>query len=250
MSHNIPVSLVSNIGSYELDMQGAKVKVSVVDNSAVIEAKIEEFKCSLKTLQRRVVGLDIKFVETISQHNIAVKTNVKFGKCFFSKKKMVFKTISQKDNTAMILLLCVGTNCLIIQLPNFPILPETLVQFLSDETICFLGTGMNNIVSDLNRRYSQRRNVQGNIVLINGPVYVKCKTGVDIGYLAAKIMRKPDIEKNGIAELAGEVGMDIKQPIGKCPDWNAKVFSDEEIKYAMHNAYTSYVIGNKLFGMV
>ena len=251
MSHNIPVSLVSNIGSYELDMQGAKVKVSVVDNSAVIDAKIEEFKSSLETLQRRVVGLDIKFVETISQHNVAVKTNVKFGKCFFSKKKMVVKTISRKDNTAMILLLCVGTNCLIIQLLNFPIFPETLVQFLSDETICFLGTGMNNIVSDLNNRYSRRPDtLQGNTLRLNRPVYVKCKSGVEIGYLAAKIMRKPDIEKNGLAELAGEVGMDIKQPIGSCPDWNAKVFSDEQIKYAMHNAYTSYVIGNKLFGMV
>jgi hypothetical protein len=67
MLNNIPVSLVSNIGSYELDMQGAKVKVSVVDNPAVIDAKIEEFKSSLKTLQRRVVGLDIKFAKTITK---------------------------------------------------------------------------------------------------------------------------------------------------------------------------------------
>uniref|UniRef100_A0A2N9HDY9 3'-5' exonuclease domain-containing protein n=1 Tax=Fagus sylvatica TaxID=28930 RepID=A0A2N9HDY9_FAGSY len=200
MINNIPVSLLSNIGSYELDMQGAKVKVSVVDNSAVIDAKIEEFKSSLKTLQRRVVGLDIKFG----------------------------KTISENKTTANILLLCVGNSCLIIQLLNFPVFPETLVEFLSDETICFLG----------------------GVTYFQGSVFVKCKTGVEIGYLAAKIMRKPDIEKNGLAELAGEVGMDIKQPIGSCPDWNAKVFSDEEIRYAMHNAYTSYVIGNKLFGMV
>ena len=138
----------------------------------------------------------------------------------------------------MILLLCVGTNCLIIQLLNLPILPVTLVQFLSDENICFLGTGMKNIVRDLNSRHSTSCGS------------VECKTGVEIGYLAAKIMRKPDIENNGLEELAGEVGMDIKQPSGKCPDWNAELFSDEEIKYAMHNAYTSYVIGNKLYGMV
>ena len=150
----------------------------------------------------------------------------------------------------MILLLCVGTNCLIIQLLNFPILPETLVQFLSDETICFLGTGMKNIVRDLNNRYSQRRTIQGNFICTYGKEYVGCETGVEIGYLAAKIMRKPDIEKKGLAELAREVGLDIKQPIGKRPDWKAEVFSDEEIKYAMHNAYTSYVIGNKLYGMV
>jgi hypothetical protein len=75
------VSFLPKIGSCELDMQGAKVKVSVVDNSAVIDAKIKEFKSSLKTLKRRVVGLDIKFGKTISENN----------------------------NTAKILLLCVGT---------------------------------------------------------------------------------------------------------------------------------------------
>ncbi|KAK7847301.1 hypothetical protein CFP56_006746 [Quercus suber] len=75
-------------------------------------------------------------------------------------------------------------------------------------------------------------------------------TGVEVGFLAAKILKKPNVENYGLAELAGEVGMDIKEPIGECPDWNAKVFSDEEVKYAVHNAYTSYVIGNKLFGML
>uniref|UniRef100_A0A2N9H610 Uncharacterized protein n=1 Tax=Fagus sylvatica TaxID=28930 RepID=A0A2N9H610_FAGSY len=79
---------------------------------------------------------------------------------------------------------------------------------------------------------------------------VKCKTGIEVGYLAAKILKKANIEKKGLAELAGEVEMDIKEPTDKCPDWNAIVFSNEEIKYAMHNAYTSYVIGNKLLGML
>ena len=72
MLNNIPVSFLSRIGTYEVEIQGAKVKVSVVDNSTVIDAKIEEFKSSLRTLQRRVVGLDIKFAKT-----------------FFSKKKKI-----------------------------------------------------------------------------------------------------------------------------------------------------------------
>jgi hypothetical protein len=181
MLNNVPVSLVSNIGSYELDMQGAKVKVSVVDNPAVIDAKIEEFKSSLTTLQRRVVGLDIKFAKTL-QRPLDIET------LFYKKKKNCLgKLFSQKKNTGMILLLCVGTNCLIIQLVNFPILPETLVQFLSDETICFLGTGIKNIVRDLNNRYSQRRTVQGGFIWTHGQEYVECETGVEIGYLAAKL---------------------------------------------------------------
>uniref|UniRef100_A0A2N9HDZ8 Uncharacterized protein n=1 Tax=Fagus sylvatica TaxID=28930 RepID=A0A2N9HDZ8_FAGSY len=177
---------------------------------------MEEFKSSLRTLQRRVVGVDIKFG----------------------------KTASERYSTAKILLLCAGTRCLIIQLLNSLLFSETLVKFLSDETICFLGTGMSRIVGELNQRNGQF--TKGSSCY----TYVECKTGVGVGYLAAKILKKAYIEKKRLAELAGEVGMDIKQPIGECPDWNVTVFSDEEIKYAMHNSYTSYVIGNKLFGMI
>ena len=219
MLNNIPVSFLSRIGTYEVEIQGAKVKVSVVDNSTVIDAKIEEFKSSLRTLQRRVVGVDIKFGKTASE-------------CY---------------STAKILLLCAGTRCLIIQLLNFSLFSETLVTFLSDETICFLGTGMSKIVGELNRRYAYFKKENMSYPM---NVYVECKTGVEVGYLAAKILKKANIEKKGLAELAGEVGMDIEEPIGECPDWNVIVFSDEEIKYAIYNSYTYYVIGNKLFGMI
>ncbi len=214
MINNIPVSLLSRIGTYEVDIHGAKVKASVVDNSAVVVAKIDELNSSLQSLKNRVVGIDIKFVKSTPGYS----------------------------STAKILLLCVGTRCLIIQLLNFRIFPEKLVQFLSDETICFLGTGIRHIVSELNRYYFYRPG--------QFEFFAKCKTGVEIGYLAAKILKKANIEEKGLVELAGEVGMDIKEPNGECPDWNAIVFALEEIKYAMHNAYTSYVIGNKLFGMV
>jgi hypothetical protein len=61
--------------------------------------------------------------------------------------------------------------------------------------------------------------------------------GVELGHFAARILKKPNIEKYGLYELAREVGVDIKESIGECPDWNAKVFSHEEIKYEMQNAY-------------
>uniref|UniRef100_A0A2N9H4S3 3'-5' exonuclease domain-containing protein n=1 Tax=Fagus sylvatica TaxID=28930 RepID=A0A2N9H4S3_FAGSY len=164
------MSLLSKLGNYEIEIHGAKVKVSIVENPSFVAFKIEELRSSLQMLQNRVVGLDIKFVET-----------------------------KQTSSIAKFLLLCVGTRCLIIKVLQLDYFPETLRQFLSDETICFLGTGMSNIVQELDSR---------------------------------------------------EIGMAIKQPICECPDWNAKVFSHEEIKYAIHNAYTSYVIGNKLLGML
>nr|POF04299.1 hypothetical protein CFP56_16356 [Quercus suber] len=79
-----------------------------------------------------------------------------------------------------------------------------------------------------------------------GEVPVNCKTGVEIGYLAAKVLKKANIEKSNLVSLTEEVGTDVKELISRCPDWRAIVFSDEEIKYAVYNAYTSYVIGNKL----
>ena len=44
--------------------------------------------------------------------------------------------------------------------------------------------------------------------------------------------------------------MHIEEPIGACPDWNAIVFSMDQIKHAVHNANTSYVIVDKLLRKV
>ena len=52
---------------YEIELQGAKVMVSVVDDMAVVGSKMDEFKSSLPpTSHRRVVGLDIKRVRVQS----------------------------------------------------------------------------------------------------------------------------------------------------------------------------------------
>ena len=201
------------MGLYDIEIHGAKVKVSLVENLALVDAKIDEFKSSLQTSETQVVGLDIKFVKTDG--------NLNKGK---------------------FLLLCVGSHCLMIQLPDSKVVTYTLRQFLSDESICFLGTGMSEKVTELGCLYFYD--------CLEGTQSVNCNTGVEVGYLAAKILKKPNVEQYGLAELAGEVGMDIKEPISECPDWNAKVFSHEDVKYAVHNAYTSYVIGNKVLDML
>ena len=125
------------------------------------------------------------------------------------------------------LLLFVGTRCLIIQLCHLYSTPLTLKKFLADETICFLSTKfeekVNNILFD---RYG-----------------LKCSLGVEVTYFASRIPKKAHIEKYRLAELAGEVGMDIKEPIGEYTDWTARLFSQEQIKYTIHNAYTTLLLG-------
>ena len=235
------------MGMYDIEIEGANVKVSIVDSPDLVGTKMDDLRSSLlsrknkikkifitnfrkaflknkkRKSERQVVGLDIKFVKTDG--------NLNKGK---------------------FLLLCVGSHCLMIQLPDSENISHTLGRFLSDETICFLGTGMSNKASELGsyyfypngKQYTHVRRISNGITYRVEPrVSVNFKTGVEVGFLAAKILKKPNVENYGLAELAGEVGMDRKEPIGDCPDWNAKVFSHEEVKYAVHNAYTSYVLG-------
>ncbi|KAL0006258.1 hypothetical protein SO802_013819 [Lithocarpus litseifolius] len=216
MINIIPLPLLSKMGLYDIEIHGANVKVSLVENLALVDAKVDEFRSSLQTSESQVVGLDIKFVKT--DGNL---------------------------NKGRFLLLCVGSHCLMIQLPDSNEVTYTLMKFLSDESICFLGTGMSEKVTELGCLYFYGYR-EGTLVTQR----VNCNTGVEVGYLAAKILKKPNVEQYGLVELAGEVGMDIKEPISECPDWNAKVFSHEDVKYALHNAYTSYVIGNKVLDML
>ena len=188
--------------TYEIELHSEKVKVSVVSNSAVIVAMIDELKSSLQTLEIRVVGLDFK----------------------------LFKN-------GYLLLLCVGTRCLIIRLYLFDSVPDALRLFLADDTICFLFPGPSCYLATFVLHISGRHEFIWNTV-------------VELGYFAAKILKKRNIKKYGLAMLASEVGMDIKEPILEYPNWTVEVFSQEEIKYAVHNAYTCYVIGKKLLDML
>ena len=190
--------MLSNMGMYDIKIQGTMVKVSVVDNSSVVDAKIDELKSLLQTLQKRVVGFDVKIL---------------------------------KNRIANLMLLCVGTRCLIIQLCHLDRIPESLKQFLADQTTCFLGTGM----AKINRVLIDEKNID-------------CWSCFEVGHFAFRILKKEFLESYGLPKLAGLVGMDIKELIIEHPDWiwNSRILSEEQIKYAMHNAYTSYVIGNKL----
>ncbi|KAK3199684.1 hypothetical protein Dsin_023099 [Dipteronia sinensis] len=73
---------------------------------------------------------------------------------------------------------------------------------------------------------------------------------VELNELAARVLKKPDLSTYGLAELASEVGIDVKPAGTKAPNWKSIVFSNEEIKFAILDAYTIYCIGDKLLGMV
>ncbi|KAL6179853.1 hypothetical protein ACLB2K_046524 [Fragaria x ananassa] len=68
---------------------------------------------------------------------------------------------------------------------------------------------------DLETRSKYRRNDELRDLMRN--------EGVDLGHFAARILKKPDLEKAKLAELGAEVGIDVKPLSGSFPDWNARV---------------------------
>ncbi|KAK0601592.1 hypothetical protein LWI29_025605 [Acer saccharum] len=183
----IPFKYLSNMDIYEVEIQGVKVKASLIDNVAVLDAKIRELRSSLFQPKRpHVVGVDVKF-------HIDERTKLR--------------------DYQELLVLCGWNRCLIIQLYNFPTFPDCLHKFLADETICFVG----------NELYD-------------------------------KVIKNPKLSKCRLAELAGEVGVnlvateDLKGT--STTDLKAIVFTDEEIKCIIQDANTCCDIGNKLLRMV
>ena len=80
-----------------------------------------------------------------------------------------------------------------------------------------------------------------------------CKTGVELGHLAARVLKKPSLDGCGLVELASEVGVyyELEEPKSVTfSDWGARVFSHEQVKYAMHDAYASYLIANNLLNLL
>lgn len=129
------------------------------------------------------------------------------------------------------LVLCVGNRCLMIQLCHLGQIPESLKKFLADETICFVEIEMNGKVEGLGR------------------CNLKCKTGVELGHLGARVLKKHHISSFGLAKLAREVGIQNSVAFGfngYAPSWSAKAFSNDEIKFAIYEAFTYSVIGNRL----
>lgn len=138
-----------------------------------------------------------------------------------------------------ILQLCVGTRCLLVRL-SYTDVPKCLGDFLADKETCFVGFGMNSTRSDLNASLS--------LSIYYG---IDCKNAVDVTELAARILKKPKLCGCELATIAAEVGVSLEEsPRLEDFNWGASVFSDEEVKYAIQDAYACHLIGTKLLAML
>lgn len=201
----IPTQFASKMGIYKLEIKDVQFKVSVMDDSDVIDKKISELSGMLLKM-RRVVGFDVKF--------------------------------NSQTRIAEMLILSAANLCLAIQLCQLSRIPESLTNFLADRTICFVGIGVDKKTASIHGKTGYP---------------VNCYTGIDLGHLAARVLKEPKlIGPTGIAELAKEVGIDHNSLSNKeieavtPPNWNAYVFTDKQVLYAVEEARGCYIVADKL----
>ena len=71
------------------------------------------------------------------------------------------------------------------------------------------------------------------------------------GHLAARVLKKPNLDGCGLVELASEVGVYYEEQKSiTFSNWGARVFSHEQVKYAIRDAYASYLIANNLLSLL
>ncbi|KAL5850878.1 hypothetical protein ACOSQ4_008891 [Xanthoceras sorbifolium] len=197
----IPVKYLSKMGKYVVEIQGDEVEASVTDNEKVVDVKIAELKASIQGHDRLVVGVDVKY--RIDQS--------------------LFRTPS-------LLILSWKNRCLIVQICRLNMLPDSVSDFLADETICFVHKGADENLKrdDVNHHWM--------------------------------VLKKPNLSTCGLADLAREVGIDAEASSSSTGsssapgssnayNWKSIAFTDQQIKDAIQDAYTTYLVGDKLLEM-
>ncbi|KAL5700800.1 hypothetical protein ACHQM5_026207 [Ranunculus cassubicifolius] len=135
------------------------------------------------------------------------------------------------NNPVATLQLCIGRRCLIFQLLYTSFIPQSLANFLSNDTYQFVGVGINGDVQKLMADYN---------------LWVENTT--DLRGLAAEQLQWDQLKNAGLKDLAMEVlGMDIVKPKNvTLSRWDAEYLDDGQIAYACVDAFVSFEMGRKL----
>lgn len=140
---------------------------------------------------------DVQFKVSVIDHASVIDQKIsELNGLLLERRRVVGFDVKFNPQTkiAEMLILCAANLCLAIQLCGLFTIPECLKNFLADKTICFVGI-------DMNKKVTSIRGKMGYIV--------DCYTGIDLGRLAARVLKKPKlIELTEISELAKEVGID------------------------------------------
>ncbi|KAL5850876.1 hypothetical protein ACOSQ4_008889 [Xanthoceras sorbifolium] len=216
----IPVKYLSKMGKYVVEIQGVKVEASVIDNEEVVDVKIAELKASLQGHDRLVVGVDVKY-------------------------RIDRSGLRSPD----LLILSWKNRCLIVQICRLNQIPESVYHFLADKSICFVLKRHENHKLNNVEDHWMYRHLSSSIDSI-----------VELGELAVRVLKNPNLSTCGLADLAREVGVNAADASSRgssaaagstnAPNWKSIAFTDQQIKDAIQDAYTTYLVGDKLLEMI
>ncbi|KAL6132789.1 hypothetical protein ACLB2K_065028 [Fragaria x ananassa] len=189
----------------------------------------------------------------VQVHGVKVKVTVvpaKSSAAFLNQKlyelrgkRVVGVDVKFQNKAASLLLLCDEGHCLIITIrshfsnPIFYFSESGLGRLLSNQTICFVYS-----------KFKSETDASYDACL---PEMMKKTAGIEVDHLAATVLKKPSLLGKGLHELGPEVGIDIKSAYydGRSIKWeDVEVFSEEEIIYAIHDVYATFLLGTNFWG--
>ncbi|KAL9318819.1 hypothetical protein ACSQ67_015336 [Phaseolus vulgaris] len=129
--------------------------------------------------------------------------------------------------------LCDGNTCLIIQLLHMDSIPKSLFNFLHLPDYSFVGIGIRDDLYQLEVEYG-----------------IRCRNAVELGPLAASVMKMPRLSGCGIDELTLAVNkLDLRKhrPLTALfKDWGQCALGVKLAKLATTNVYSFYKVGSRL----
>ncbi|GMH12048.1 hypothetical protein Nepgr_013889 [Nepenthes gracilis] len=206
----IPKPILSKIGKYNIKIGSQSVKVEVLDSAELISSWIiDHLKPKLQGEEPVIVGLDLH----------------------------ASKNIWGNYSANSLLVICINdANCLVVQWKYVDKKPEILKKFLGDRKNCFVGVGLERKLS---------RGVPPS------PDLLLCQKA-ELSHLMARFHKKPSYCNSDLKALAAVYKMPYEPPaLGGCYgcgriNYEARVFSKEEVKVLVHDAYVCYKIGQEL----
>ncbi|PIN24420.1 DNA helicase [Handroanthus impetiginosus] len=173
-------------------------------------ATVTDWISVVKSVHRRrlhslIVGLDVEWRPSFSRHY---------------------------QNPVATLQLCVGRRCLIFQLIHSNYVPDSLADFISENSYTFVGVGIKSDLEKLEKDYG-----------IGGDAHA-----VDLGKLAAAEYDQKELKNVGLKGLASFVlGKEMAKPKGVTVSrWDERWLTNEQVKYACVDAFVSFEIGRIL----
>jgi hypothetical protein len=149
---------------------------------------------------------------------------------------LYFAPLSQRPNSAIAdvaVQLCDGDSCLIVLLSDQITVPPSLVNFLRLPNYSFVGFGIKDNVAKLEKNFG-----------------FGCRNAIELGPLAASVMKKPRLSYRGVDELLFIVNhLDFRKdrPLRIGFKWDRYgEYSEELAKLATINVYSYHMIGAKL----